>query len=450
MKCKDIPEKVKNILSKLMNSGYEAYVVGGAVRDLLLNNKVNDYDITTNALPEQVKEVFYDVPVIETGLKHGTVTVIINHEPFEITTYRIEGDYLDNRRPSSVEFSNSLEEDLSRRDLTINALALDINGNIIDYFNGVSDLNNRIIKCVGDPTKRFNEDGLRILRALRFSSKLDFEIEEKTSNAILENINLINNISKERIQKELNGLLISKYTNRLESIILKYFDLFKEIIPELEYLNINQNNKYHKHNLLLSHTLTVLKNVDADLELRLAALFHDIGKANCYSEEVLENGLIQGHFYGHPKESAYITKKIMKELRYSNEEIANVEWLIEYHDFEIGETKRSVKRILNKCHSVELFEKLLKLKDADRKDHINLDIKYHDYVKTISAIKDEIIEEEAAFSLKQLKINGKDVMTLGLRGKEIGDALSYALEGVIEEKVKNEKDQLLIYIKNRF
>jgi len=445
-----IPDKVKYILNILKENGYEGYVVGGAVRDTLLNRTVSDYDVTTNALPLEIKDIFKKHPVIETGIKHGTVTVVIDHEPFEITTYRVEGEYLDNRHPSKVFFTTSLKEDLSRRDFTINALALDINGNVIDYFNGVEDLNKKIVRCVGNPKKRFEEDGLRILRAIRFSAKLDFDIEEETSKAIINSMNLIKNISVERIQKEFNGILISKYTNRLESVLRKYFDLFVLFIPELNDLMINQNNMYHKNNLLFNHTLEVVKNADPDLILRLSALFHDIGKKVCYSEEVLDNGTIKGHFYGHPLESARIAKDIMKRLKYSNNEIDEVTWLIEYHDFEIAETKKSVKRILNKCISFELFDKLLKLKDSDRKDHTNVDYNYIGYVDRIIKIKNEIIAEDSAFSLKHLAIDGNDIISIGLSGKQVGEVLNYVLESVIEEKVENNKESLIKFISNKY
>ena len=445
-----LPNKVKFILNELNNNGYEGFVVGGAVRDILLGNTVNDYDVTTNALPDQIKEVFKSYPVIETGIKHGTVTVIIDHEPFEVTTYRVEGEYLDNRHPSNVSFTTSLKEDLSRRDFTINAMAIDIDGNIIDYYDGLTDLNNKVVRCVGTPSNRFEEDGLRILRALRFSAKLDFDIEDKTKEAIFKCMNLIENISAERIQKELNGLLISKYTDRIEKILREYFKLFVFIIPELNNLMINQNNKYHKNNLLFDHTIEVLKGVEDDLILRLSALFHDIGKKDTYSEEILEDGTIQGHFYGHPDVSSTITKQIMRRLRYSNDEVDEVSWLVKYHDFDIALTKKSVKRILNKCYSLELFDKLLKLKKSDRDDHINLDTNYSEYVNKVKVILDEIVSENLAFSLKQLAINGIDVMSLGYKGKSIGEVLNFVLNAVIDDKVDNNKDELIKYIKENY
>lgn len=445
-----LPEKVKFILEKLKENNYEGYVVGGAVRDTLLGNIVNDYDITTNALPEETSKIFKNYPVIETGIKHGTVTVIIDHEPFEITTYRVESEYLDNRHPSKVSFTSSLKDDLSRRDFTINALAMDYNGNIIDYYDGISDLDKKKVKCVGNPINRFEEDGLRILRALRFSAKLDFDIDEETKEAIHSQKYLIKNISVERIQKELNGLLGSKHINRIELIFREFFDLFVLIIPELNNLMINQNNKYHKNNLLFDHTLEVVKGVEDDYLLRLSALFHDIGKKDTYSEELLEDGSIAGHFYGHPIVSKDITRKIMRRLRYSNDEVDEVSWLVEYHDYEIGLTKKSVRRLLTKCYSIELFDKLLKLKNADRNDHINLDPNYIEYVNKIKEIKDLIIEEDSAFTLKQLAINGLDVISLGFGGKDIGKILNEVLDVVIEEKVENNKESLIEYIKTNY
>ena len=442
----NLPSKVKAILKKLIEAGFNAYVVGGAVRDSLLELPVSDYDITTSAFPYQVKDVFKEYEVIETGIQHGTVSIVFDDELFEITTFRIDGEYTDNRHPSSVKFTTSLEEDLSRRDFTVNALAADINGNIIDYFDGLFDLENKIIRCVGIAESRFEEDALRILRALRFSTKLNFCIHPSTSNAVHAKKDLLNNIAVERIQKEFNNLLTSNYTKKISDVIFEFIDVFKIFIPELCKFDMQQNNKYHKHNYLLDHTLAVVQDVERDLQLRLAAFFHDIGKADCYSEEVLADGSIQGHCYGHPAVSAEITETILKRMKYSNEVVDSVVWLVQNHDCIIADTRKSVRKFLMKCPSMELFDKLIKLKISDRDDHINLKLYWWENPYVIKRLKDTIIEDQDAFTLKDLNINGYDMINIGLTGKEIGQALNLALEAVVDDKITNTKEELIKFV----
>lgn len=442
----NLPSKVKTILNYLITAGFEAYVVGGAVRDSLLGNAVSDYDIATNALPEQVIDIFKDFEVIETGLQHGTVTVMFEGEGFEITTFRIDGDYVDNRHPESVTFTRNLIDDLARRDFTVNALACDIGGNVIDAFDGLLDMNDGLIRCVRNPDDRFQEDGLRILRALRFAAKLGFNIEDRTSDAIFRNKKLINNISVERVQKEFNGLInCSDIAHGIE-IIDKYFDVICEFIPEFRSIRMNQNNKYHKHNDLVQHTLAVVAGTEQNLILRLAAFFHDFGKPDTYTVEILENG-IQGHFYGHPKVSAEKTFEIMKRMKYSNDEIEAVVWLVENHDNMIAATKRSVKKVLNKTKSLELFDILIELKASDRADHVNLSERYPEYLDQVMQIKEEILATNSAFSLKQLAVNGHDIMALGFKGPDVGKILNMLLENVIDEVLINDKETLINHVK---
>lgn len=443
----NLPSNVKLLLTCLNEAGFEAYVVGGAVRDTILGNAVSDYDITTNALPNQVIDIFKDFDVIETGLQHGTVTVMVEGEGFEITTYRIDGEYLDNRHPESVTFTSNLVDDLSRRDFTVNALACDIDGNIIDAFDGLSDMKNRVIRCVGNADDRFQEDGLRILRALRFAGRLGFTIEKNTSDAVFRNKHLISNISVERIQKEFNGLLSCININSAVKLIDDYFEVICEFIPEFRAVRMNQNNKYHIHNDLVEHTLAVVAGTEPDLILRLAAFFHDFGKPDTYTEEHLETG-VQGHFYGHPKVSKDKAIEIMHRLKYSNDEIADVAWLVEHHDNMIAATKRSVKKLLNAAPRIDLVDTLLKLKVSDRADHVNLMEKYPEYIDQIIEIKNDILESNSAFSLKQLAINGYDVMDLGHTGPTVGLLLQAALNAVIDEEVENERDPLLEFLKS--
>ena len=446
IKTINLPSKVKLILKRLIDNNFEAYAVGGCVRDSILNRPVADYDITTSALPENVISIFKDYEVIETGLQHGTVTVMIDHEGFEITTFRIDGDYTDNRRPDSVTYTTSLRADLRRRDFTINALACDIDGNIIDMFNGIDDINNKIVRCVGSADARFNEDGLRILRALRFAAKLDFDIEFKTAEAIRNNKDLIRNIAQERIQKEFNGIISCYNVASACKLIDSFLDIFGVFIPEILPMRMNQNNKYHKHNDLLDHTLAVVTGTKPDLILRLAAFFHDFGKPDTYSEEILETG-IQGHFYGHPKISAQKTFEIMKRMKYSNDEIEKVVWLVENHDNMIAATKRSVKKVLNKAKSPEMFDILIELKASDRADHVNLSEKYPEYLDQVMQIKEEILATNSAFSLKQLAVNGHDIMALGFKGPDVGKILNMLLENVIDEVLINDKETLINHVK---
>lgn len=439
-----LPTNVLYILVKLERAGYEAYAVGGCVRDALLGLPINDYDITTNATPQEVVRVFEGLRIIETGLQHGTVTVMVGDTGFEVTTFRVDGEYLDHRHPESVQFTSQLKEDLSRRDFTINAMAADKYGNVIDYFNGKSDLSNKLIRCVGNPDKRFNEDGLRMLRALRFASRLGFDIEKETAEAIHFNRDLLNNISAERIQKEFNGIINCKNSKSIPNIIKDYFDVFTLFIPHLSEQRMNQNNKYHIHNLLLDHTLAVTAGVRNNLVLRLAAFFHDFGKPACYSEEVdVINQTIQGHFYGHPDVSAEIAKEIMTALKYSCAEIDAVVWLVQQHDNTIASTTRSVKRLMNKAPSDELFNLLLELKASDRADHINLNEKYPENLDEVRKIKQSILESQSAFSLSQLDIDGDDIMSLGFKGPDVGRILNRLLDAVIDEDIVNKKDNLI-------
>lgn len=439
----ELPDNVKNLMQRVINFGYEIYVVGGCVRDKLLERNVSDYDLTTSALPIDIIDIFSDCNVIETGIQHGTVTVVFNNEMFEITTFRIDGQYKDNRHPDNVTFTNSLFEDLSRRDFTINAMAADIDGNVIDFFNGIEDLEKKLIRCVGNPFDRFNEDALRILRAYRFQAKISGEIESTTRHQMLRCGHLLKNIAAERVQKELNGILmLGEGANQIEELI-QAIESLKIVIPELYLLEINQNNSHHKHQWLMLHTIHVVAIVEADLVLKLAALFHDIGKSSCYTEELLPTGIIQGHFYGHPEHSARITEQALKNLKYSNDVIDQVVWLVKMHDCELMPTKKCVKRILNKCPSIDLFNKLIKLKMADRIDHVKCDVSH---IINSAAIAYNIIEAEEAFSLKHLTINGNDMIKIGLSGKAIGDTLNKVLEAVIAEEVINEKQALLAYV----
>lgn len=425
------------IISELNKAGFDGFVVGGCVRDSLLGKEPKDWDICTNALPEQVIEVFKEYKILPTGIKHGTVTIMVCDEGFEVTTYRIDGEYSDGRHPDEVKFTGELIEDLSRRDFNINAMAYSEKDGVVDYFGGKKDLENRLIKCVGSPYARFNEDSLRILRALRFASVMDFRIEEETAKAIYIFKDNLKNVSIERVNVEISKMLTGKGV----SIILHEFkDVIFEIIPELkEIYGFKQNNPYHKHDVWC-HTVEVVKEVEDDKILRISALLHDIGKPSSYTE--IEGG---GHFYGHPDKSVEISEIILKRLRYSNEEIEEALTLIKYHDVQFINTKKFIKRMLNKMGE-EKFRKLLKLREADIRgqqgvvrDRNDINIIYG-IENTLNGMK---IEDEC-FKLSHLAINGNDLINMGYKpSKELGETLNNLLEMVLDEEVENIKEELL-------
>ena len=449
MNINNIPNDVKKILTLLNTDNYEAYMVGGCVRDLLLNKDPHDWDMCTNATPTEMMKFCkkHNLSYIPTGLKHGTITIMINGEGYELTTYRIDGEYTDNRRPNTVTFSNNLIEDLSRRDFTINAIAADVKGNIVDPFNGQVDLENKILKTVGDPYKRFSEDALRLLRALRFAIRYDLKIDKETGFAIHELKENINTVSKERITDEFKKIF--SYNKPIYKYFTTYRDLITCIIPEIKNcINFEQNNKFHKHNVY-NHMLAVTDLVNSNkFEIKMAALLHDIGKPNCYTEDELGNG----HFYGHPKISKSITEQVLKnDFRVSNNEYNLITSLVEEHDRRVADTKKAVKRFLNE-YSIDFINDWLILKQADIDDHIipkDVKINWGDISHIYKHLK-EIIEEDAAFSIKSLKINGNDLIdNLDLKpGKEIGMILNSLLEEVINENVLNNKEDLLEEARN--
>lgn len=440
-----IPKNVEKIISILYNAGFEAYVVGGCVRDSLLGIKPHDWDICTSATPEQTKECFKNYKMFDSGIKHGTVSVVIDNEVFEITTYRIDGEYTDSRHPESVIFTTNIVEDLSRRDFTINAMAYNKKEGLLDPFNGRNDLKSKIIRCVGNPYDRFCEDALRILRALRFAARFEFSIADDTHEAILKEKNRLSNISYERINSELCGILMAK--NCGNNILRKYSQVIIEFIPELkDIIGFEQNNPHHLYDVW-EHTLHCMNHKDInsqEIDVRLALLLHDIGKPHCYSED---NNKI-GHFKGHAHVSAEMAKIILKRLRFSNKEIESVTQLIEFHDYCFAETKPAVKKILNKLGCKEQLEKLLSLRKFDIWGQNNLQfITWRAKLQKIKRIEDllcEIIKEEACFKLSDLSINGKDLIKYGIpEGKPIGKILKTLLEMVINDVVKNNKEDLL-------
>lgn len=437
-----LPTPVEKILSIINQHGYEAYVVGGCVRDALLSKTPHDWDITTSATPAEVEEVFRDHRVIETGIKHGTVGLLWEGEIYEITTYRCDGEYLDNRHPSSVTFSKNIEDDLSRRDFTVNAMAYSPRDGFVDLFGGREDLERGMIRCVGNPVKRFREDGLRILRAVRFSSVLDFFIEKETEDAVLGCRGLLSNIAAERIREELCKLICGKGAVRVMRL---YVDVLGKCIPELlPMLGFDQNTRYHCYDVL-EHTLHALEEEQTgDLVTRLAILFHDIGKPHCYTEDA--EG---GHFRGHAQIGVEIVDRVMRTLRFDNETRERVMRLVELHDLPIPTERRAVRRLMTKLSDEDVL-RLLEVKRCDRLAHAEFFRVLPLELEEIPRIMQELRDEDACLKLRDLAIGGDDLIALGMKpGREIGALLSALLEDVLDERIENTREALLAEVSAR-
>jgi len=439
-----IINEVKKIITELQKSDFTIFIVGGSVRDILMDKKPNDWDLTTDATPDEIVKVFEktEFKIIDISKKHGTIILIINNESYEITTFRIDGDYINNRKPKEVKFTKKIDEDLARRDFTMNALAYSIETGLIDFYNGLKDIENKVIKCVGNPNIRFEEDALRMLRAVRFSAQLDFDIDDNTYNSIKNNINLINNLSIERIREEFNKILISDYPEKgIRS--LKELKILELLIPEIEECyEFNQHNINHDKDVF-EHTIEVIKNIEKNLVLRLAAFFHDIGKPQSF---FMDNDGV-GHFYGHDKLSVEITRNILIRMKYSNNIINEVLNLIDTHMVVYrDEFKNStVKKLMKKVN----VENLIKFQIADIKSTANPN-KYEHVLRLEKRYK-EIIDNKEPIDVKQLKINGYDLIKMGLKsGKLIGEILNELLEMVMEKPKLNEKEKLFEIVKRKW
>ena len=438
----DIPDKVKYLIGRLRDAGYKAYVVGGCVRDSIMGRTPEDWDICTSALPEETERCLGLPTIVKNGIKHGTVTVRYEHESFEITTFRTDGAYSDNRRPESVTFVKDIEADLSRRDLTVNALAYNDEEGLVDCFGGYEDLKNGIIRCVGVPADRYNEDGLRLMRTVRFASVLGFNIEENTAAAVHENKELLRNISAERLQSELVKLLCGR---NAETILLEYPDLIGVFIPELlKMVGFPQKTPHHCYDVW-THTVKAISFIDNDRLLRLAALFHDFGKPDCFTEDEFGTA----HFHGHPKRSAELCREILRRLRFDNKTIDEAEILIKLHDLRPPAKPKNVRRLLAETGE-ELFPKLLELKRADalaqssfmRREKLR-------YVDDLRRVFEQEISSGSAYTVKMLAVNGSDLISAGFpKGKALGEALNALLDKVIEGDLPNDRQVLLDYAVN--
>ena len=432
-----IDKNAEKLLSELESCGFEAYMVGGCVRDSVMGREYHDIDITTNALPEDILRVFCSYKVIPTGIKHGTVTVLCDGEPFEITTYRIDGTYTDHRRPDSVEFTSDITADLARRDFTINATAMDKNGSVIDPFGGISDMKEGIIRCVGDPKKRFSEDALRIMRAVRFASQLGFVIDDDTATAIHDMKDLLQNISNERIRDELDKIVCGKNST---SVLLEYSDVITSVIPEFKpSIGLDQRSPYHKYTVW-EHTVRAIGFApENDVKLRRTLLFHDIGKPACMKLD--ETG--RGHFKQHDRVGAEITEKVMKRLHYDTKSISYSTALIANHSKKLR-GRADVKKMMYRIGD-ELFFALTEMKKCDNSAKNEFVLEENLYFDKLADTGREIIAGNECRSLGGLDINGSELVALGLKGAEIGEMQHKLLELVMEDELPNEKEILLKY-----
>ena len=496
----NLPEKVNILIRQLESCGHEAFAVGGCVRDSILGRAPNDWDLCTSATPEEMRECFagggpgasapggqlsatpddaaqesggrrpgpggqsdsshHACKVIETGLQHGTLTVLLDGDAFEITTYRIDGEYSDGRHPDQVEFTRSLQEDLARRDFTINAMAYNDAAGLVDPFGGQADLKAGILRCVGEPEKRFTEDSLRILRCIRFASQLNYSIEPGTSAAMYTCLPLIDRVAAERIRIEFDKLLCGPAA---PAVLRQHRDIIAHIIPEIRPMfDLDQKNAYHIYDVW-EHTLQVLSHIPNDPDLRLAAFFHDIGKPPTMTVVPNERYVSPpaapgagaksagadfpewGHFYGHEAAGAEITGKILRRLKYDNATRENVCTVIDAHKIVFQPTARHARRLLNKLGEKQLRQLIqLELADVKSQNPVYTD----EREKNISAFEaslNEVLAEDQCFSLKHMAINGSDLMKLGVpQGREIGRVLNALLDQVVEGVLPNDRDTLMM------
>lgn len=440
MKTIHIPLNVHIILTTLQQSGHEGYIVGGCVRDSLLGKKPTDWDITTSAKPQEIKKLFKKT--IDTGIAHGTVTVLIEQEAFEVTTYRIEGEYLDHRRPTEVFFTKKVIEDLKRRDFTMNAIAYHPTIGFVDPFQGQEDIQKQIIRCVGNPEERFQEDALRMLRAIRFLAQLGFVIEPKTLTAIQRQSALIQYISVERIREEMHKILLS--TNPKTILTLEEVELLQYILPEFRTcIGVEQKHPYHSYTVA-EHTLRTVEQIAPTIPYRWTMLLHDMGKP--MTKTIDEEG--NHHFYGHVEKSYELAQGILTRFKFDHKTAKLILRLINAHDDPVQETERSIRRTANRVGE-DLFLDLLTIKKADMQGKNPAIMKEGlASLQRIEELYHKIKEEEHCMSVKKLAINGQDLKQIGFQqGKEIGETLEKLLEYVLEDPQNNTREALIFFAK---
>lgn len=432
----ELPEKVKTVIGELKAHGYDAYAVGGCIRDSILGRTPGDWDITTSAKPQQVKAIF--PRTVDTGIQHGTVTVLMDKEGFEVTTYRIDGEYEDARHPKDVIFTSNLLEDLKRRDFTINAMAYNDETGLVDAFDGIADLKAKRIRCVGEPTERFTEDALRMMRAVRFAAQLGFTIEDATRQAICDMAENLSKISAERIQVELVKMLVSPNPGLLA---LSYeLGITKVILPEFdEMMRTGQETPHHMYSVGM-HTLKAVEQVRADKVLRLTMLLHDVAKPQMKTVDA--DGV--AHFKMHDVKGAEVAKRILKRLKFDNDTLGKVTKLVQYHDYRMPAQPKNVRRAMNKIGE-ELFPYYLEIRKADTM--AQSEYMREEKLSNIAGIErcyKEILKKKECVSLKMLAVSGSDLIADGMQpGKQIGAVLQALLELVIEQPEYNTKEILL-------
>jgi tRNA nucleotidyltransferase (CCA-adding enzyme) len=425
----NLPAEVSEVLARLNAAGFQAYIVGGCVRDSLIGDEPKDFDVCTNALPDQMKKVFSDYRVVDTGIKHGTITVLVNRLPIECTTYRVDGVYSDGRHPDSVEFTSDITADLSRRDFTINAMAYNPKDGLIDVFGGERDLFSRVLRCVGDPDDRFNEDALRIMRALRFSSVLGFEPDPPTVAAIFRNRQLLKNISKERLSKELTMLVCGKNAGTvLERFPLVLAVFIPEIIPMIGF---DQHSRYHIYDVW-KHSAMAVAAAKPDKYVRLALLFHDIGKPSCFKQDAMGNG----HFSGHEEVGAKMTDTILRNLKYDNVTIDNVRRLVRDHYLTPVADRTSVKKLLSEI-GYQNWKMLAEVLRGDNLAKHSVCFERIPVIEMMKNLADDIIEKHECYTIGMLDIDGSRISALGATGADIRRILNTLLSEVIAGTLPN-------------
>lgn len=433
----NLPVTVEKAIKRLQKAGFECYVVGGCVRDSFLGLTPHDWDLTTNALPEQIIAIFADERTILTGVEHGTVTVIFDTMPLEITTYRIDGEYRDHRHPESVHFVSDITEDLRRRDFTVNAMAWNPQTGLCDPFGGAADLQARTLRCVGSAEQRFDEDALRILRALRFASTYGFSIEDSTAKALFAYAPMLCNVAGERLQTELNKLVVGEHVGE---VLRQYAPVLFPLLPELEKTQgVLQYNPHHDKDVL-GHTIAALEASPAVLPVRLALLLHDCGKP--YSFEWIREGF--GHFPNHPAIGAEIAKRVLRRLKYDRRTIDTVCRLIQYHDNPVKDDDASIRRWLYRLGEQEL-RWLLDVKEGDCNGHaLSMPSVRKEELELARQAITRVISEGQCISLSMLAVNGDDMLSLGVpAGESVGKALHWIFERVLDGELPNEREVLL-------
>lgn len=439
----NLSQNTKNLIALLSSRSFKAYAVGGCVRDEIMGRAAGDVDITTSATPAQVEEILNDngIKYVETGIKHGTITAVINHIPYEITTFRTDGEYIDNRHPENVSYVTDISEDLARRDFTINAIAYNDYDGFVDLYGGIDDINNKIIRAVGEPNKRFQEDALRIMRAIRFSSVLGFEIEENTKKAIFDNMMLLNNVAAERIFTELKKLLLG---DNVERVLLEYKEIIALIIPELmPCFGFEQNTRWHLYDVY-THTVKSVALTPKKDYMRLTLLLHDIGKPYCL--KIDDRGV--DHFKGHPQKGAQLAERALKRLKASNDIIEKAVTLITIHDDYITTDSADIKAWLRRLGDSMTLD-YIDVKIADLASH-NLEHSQSeiDTLMEIKAKTEHIISSGEPYKISHLAVKGNDLSQIGYVGREISQELNRLIELVCANPTLNEKEKLLEISKN--